>query len=342
MAEILRYVNTASTAGGDGTTNGTAGATRAYATLAEAEANEQAAFSGDYLKILCDGSTNDTVVSFNGSTFASAADYIQVEANTGNEALKTGIDASRYQITGADTATIDVLDDNIRFVNLQITPSGSGWGIGLNTLSASNDIRVSGCYFTFITSMSTARGILNSTEDVDDMIIENCVFFDLYDGILVGAGSYLFYNNDVFDCTSDGIEFDLGSTYTIKNSNFGNNGTDIDSAGTATAVQYNCADDDLDTIFSESTNQQPLSSSWGNEKTAVTTGDFTAIAGGNIEGNGVGPSTDSTVPTTDIDGTTRSGTTCDIGCDEIAGAASGGDFPAWLKNKSVKFHYTRR
>jgi hypothetical protein len=33
---ITRYVNTASSAGGDGTTNGTAGATRAYATLREA------------------------------------------------------------------------------------------------------------------------------------------------------------------------------------------------------------------------------------------------------------------------------------------------------------------
>ena len=37
MASIIRYVNTASTAGGDGTTNNTSGATRAYATLAAAE-----------------------------------------------------------------------------------------------------------------------------------------------------------------------------------------------------------------------------------------------------------------------------------------------------------------
>ncbi len=33
-------------------------------------------------------------------------------------------------------------------------------------------------------------------------------------------------------------------------------------------------------------------------------------------GAGVGPSSDSVVPTDDVDGDTRSGTTCDLGFDE--------------------------
>ena len=46
MARTIRYVNTASTAGGDGTTNATAGANRAYASLEEAVQTEGADITG--------------------------------------------------------------------------------------------------------------------------------------------------------------------------------------------------------------------------------------------------------------------------------------------------------
>ena len=57
-----RYVNTASTAGGDGTTNGTAGATRAYATLAAAISAEATNLvtADVVLRIYCAGTTADS------------------------------------------------------------------------------------------------------------------------------------------------------------------------------------------------------------------------------------------------------------------------------------------
>lgn len=54
-----RYVNTASTAGGDGTTNATSGANRAWADLAEA-ANGLGASLSTPIDLYCEGSTADT------------------------------------------------------------------------------------------------------------------------------------------------------------------------------------------------------------------------------------------------------------------------------------------
>lgn len=43
-----------------------------------------------------------------------------------------------------------------------------------------------------------------------------------------------------------------------------------------------------------------------------------------LQGGGIGPASEGEVPTTDIDGDTRSGTTTDIGCDVIASATAAG------------------
>ena len=47
-----RYINTASTAGGDGTTNATSGANRAYASFAEWEAARQASLT-EVEEVIC-------------------------------------------------------------------------------------------------------------------------------------------------------------------------------------------------------------------------------------------------------------------------------------------------
>lgn len=65
MAQVIRYVNTASSAGGDGTTNNTSGATRAFSTLREAIDAIGTSISGyvgagNYLTIYCQGSAADT------------------------------------------------------------------------------------------------------------------------------------------------------------------------------------------------------------------------------------------------------------------------------------------
>ena len=85
---MLRYVNTASTAGGDGTTNATSGANRAYASLAAWEAAEQADLTSltEIAEVRCCGTAADTTaVSVDGWT-TSASYYIWIRGNEGDAA----------------------------------------------------------------------------------------------------------------------------------------------------------------------------------------------------------------------------------------------------------------
>src|SRR5690554_6305228 len=77
---ITRYVNTASSPGGDGTTNATTGDNRAFASLNEAEAAIPASIA-DWYDIVCEGQDADSAaVDFAGTT-TSASNYVQVRTD---------------------------------------------------------------------------------------------------------------------------------------------------------------------------------------------------------------------------------------------------------------------
>jgi hypothetical protein len=108
----------------------------------------------------------------------------------------------------------------------------------------------------------------------------------------------------------------------IKNSAIFNCDDDyIENGGAPASVTFDyCATDD-----GEGTNSvSPSGGSWTNEFSDPGNGDFTLLNTGNLYGAGVGPGTDASVPAADIDGDSRSGSTCDIGVDEYV-AASGTD-----------------
>lgn len=73
-----RYVNTGSTAGGDGTTNNTSGSTRAYAT--RNEALTALGNLSEQTTIYCTGSTDDTVpcVQADLNFTTTAANYLSI------------------------------------------------------------------------------------------------------------------------------------------------------------------------------------------------------------------------------------------------------------------------
>lgn len=77
MATIIRYVNTASTPGGDGTTNATAGANRAYASLSAAEAALRQNLTG----VTCDIADPDgnNTIALDIRCTGTAADTTRVE-----------------------------------------------------------------------------------------------------------------------------------------------------------------------------------------------------------------------------------------------------------------------
>lgn len=118
---VTRYLNTASTAGGDGTTNATAGANRAYHTLSAALAaiaTEFANFvtSDVQVDLLCEGGADTATVTTPAIT-TDATRFLRVKANTGQEALPTGWSTSRYRLS-CNTTPLN-MGTNIKFMRVE-------------------------------------------------------------------------------------------------------------------------------------------------------------------------------------------------------------------------------
>lgn len=325
MAEIIRYVDPDVSGGlGDGTSWADA-----YASLTVWEAAESTDLvsADDWHHVYCRasaGSVDNSLVLI-AAWVTDATHYILVEAAAGDEALKTSYSASRYRLEVTDDRCLEIFEDYTRIKSIQIkaiydTANFLGAIFFRSPSPASNDMWVDNC------RVETSGGGVYYGSFCDDAnanikmrnnIFNNCerwaVSFNQFTTLE-------FYNNIIYNPNFQGVLLNGDGDADIKNNSIFETTDDVSNASTGTVtVQYNCADDDLNTEFTETTNVQPSGSDPDNEYSDPAAGDFTAITGGNIENNGVGPSTDSNVPTTDIDGTVRSGTTCDIGADEIAG-----------------------
>lgn len=128
--QVVRYVNTASSAGGDGTTNATAGANRAYASLNEAVNAEKSAFNSTNtrLTIYCEGSAADTAgVDFTGYA-SNASRYVEVVAD--QSVRHDGKwNTSKYRLEVTDGTPVWIATNGVRLVGLQIrliTSLGNG------------------------------------------------------------------------------------------------------------------------------------------------------------------------------------------------------------------------
>lgn len=144
----IRYVNTASTPGGAGTTNATAGADRAYATLAEALDAEQGDLTGTgVLEIRCCGTSPDTapveIAAANWTT--TAADYIWIRGNedepNGRSFLARWSDA-HYRLTPAinELAALAVYVPYTRLTGFQVQQMhDEGWGTLLVSTGVDGD-----------------------------------------------------------------------------------------------------------------------------------------------------------------------------------------------------------
>jgi hypothetical protein len=146
---------------------------------------------------------------------------------------------------------------------------------------------VKGCaVYDFTFGAVACRGITgaNATADIYNNVVINC-----YNGIYRASGTIKAVNNIVQDANTDYTgTFAAGSDYNIDEDGTAPGGNSV----TATLTFNNKAGDDFH----------------------LASGDTDAI------GAGIGPSSDASVPTLDVDGDTRSGTTCDIGFDESVSA----------------------
>lgn len=332
----IRYVNTASTAGGDGTTNATTGANRAYATLQEAETALQAVLTED-MEILCSGATADARTTFDGWTPGSFRIY--VKGNTGDSAgAHAGVyDTNKYRLTAASGTlpTLEVIEDNVTLSRIQIVTThvdgvttGRIGQTGLGFVADSLILKGPG-------TTSTSQGIACGNNLNTNVKVKNCIVYDFVIGIYVrqeaaGAGDSFIVNNTVHSCGTGirGQDNTSAATYiqAWNNLSVGNTSdwVDTNSGFDQTNSGYNA--------YRNTSTACPGSTDI-NLSTYVDADIFVDAANDNfhltssgsayslIDNDGVGPASNSEVTSADIDGNTRSGTTTSIGADIVVSSS---------------------
>lgn len=275
---ITRYVNTASTAGGDGTTNGTVGATRAFASLGEAVRSLPNPLV-DAVTIYCDGSggaDTDPPVQADFDFATSAANYLLI--TTQGAARHTGVwvDTNpyyRFKVTNRNGIYNNVPSHyRIDGIQGQVTVNDGGSYDGFKSANGNQtavdiDNRVSACILKGVVTSGSLTGFQTRFPDAAGSgrtVVENCVAVNCTTGftndfsIAQGGLPGEFYNctaancnfgyvdnADMFvqDClaTNCGIGF-VGSFYAASNYNAEDDGNGAPGANSHTLQTFSFVD----------------------------------------------------------------------------------------------------
>ena len=316
---IKHFVNTGSTAGGTGLTNATTGTDRAYASASEWEAAEATDLTAsfDIQEVYMSGVVADTALTILGRT-TSAAYKLRVFGDNDTGIFST----SHHRIAGAGDSFIvtDAYADLYRMQANKTAASGydgitinSSGIVNLYDVIAKDDTRTTGQqYLSGIAHKGT--GVVNAfnTQALDfygnsgaeciGFMVSGATTFNIYNSISAGN------NFGIGGFTSGGVIAAINSAF--------NNNTEL-FGGSATETLDYCA-----STSGTGTNSVTITT-WADEFVDSANHDYHLVASGALEGQGVGPATDANVPSPDVDGDARSGTTCDIGIDEYVAGGGG-------------------
>ena len=336
-ATIERYVNTASSAGGNGTTNATSGANRAYPSCAAWTAAEATNISvtNDIHKVHFEGSSADTseCVLIGWTTSSTAYIWMITDAGVRHQGLWS-TSAYRLEPTG-DTNSLVLFTgaNHVRVEGMQIGGSGTDSdNIIVSVIqSASVDVRISHSIIRSTRSGTGQTGLYVSLDlNGGNVRVWNSVIYGL-DGsgsfgvkVYDGSTTIDFWNVTIADSTT-GIDLDAGFATPqgrAQNVLFYNNTTD--ASGTFLAgTDYNAAD-------SGSIGYTVTGGGNSHDRVSQT---FTFVNAGSNDyhlqsGDGGAKNFGLTDPSSglfsdDIDLVSRSGT-WDIGADEETGGGGGG------------------
>jgi hypothetical protein len=310
---ITRYVNTASTAGGNGTTNDTAGANRAYASLFAANAALNAAKVSDDLTIMCCGTAADTTAVSIGTLVTNLALYtVTIKGNPDHVAGKHRgyLSDSHYRIVtnvGSEKClSLLGAGKKINVDGIQLVGTSTyNWCLMMYDLAS--------CTISNCIGVTTYRGA-EITGSVP-VIFKNCVISSGSNvGILNSMGTFNVYNTLL-----RGFNRPISGGVIVKNCIAFGSSLEM----TAGTIDY-CATD-------HGSGSHPISvSSWADQfynANYIADVDFRLKTTSVLINAGVGPALDANIPTTDIIAHERSGNTTTVGPFEYWNGYIPGAFP---------------
>ena len=342
MAEQQAFIDASVASGGAGTE------VDPYGSASEWESNEQTnlVIDGDTHKAFATGGIDGTAFTIS-SWGTDSTHFVELTSKSGDD--PSGVfDSSKYFLDGGTGlgATLAINDDNTKLTAIQFRRDGPGAVssqrscVNIAAQAAGNTHDIERCVFLSIAAAAPAQKVAITTSDSDTVLtIKNNVFYDFDDtgddAIDIAAqtaGTAKIINNTMQNCTV-GIT-GLGNTKIVNNV-FQNCGTDVSGTVDTGNSGNNLSDAASGLPGSNNVHSSTLTFlDAANDDFHLDSGDSDAI------GAGVGPSSDSDVLTTDVDGDTRTGTTCDIGYDEFV-AAGGGPVYQSIKHKYLRTLLTR-
>ncbi|SFK74535.1 hypothetical protein SAMN05216302_101438 [Nitrosomonas aestuarii] len=347
-----RYVDTASS-GGDGTTREHSGATAAYASLSACLAAEATTLS-DHIVIRCAGSADDAVAaSITGwtpgaYTITIAGDRGEDDSSGGgdngsgfdNDGFYDGnfsFSDSHYALKqSSDFTLLSVTEENVIIDGIQVhAGKASSGAIGIS--AGYSDTIVKNCRV----GCPSGTAILvsgSSFRSYPQEISNNIVYSGGNTGIFLARATNAadkttnVYNNTIYDCGT-GVDLsssdNTGDTWNIKNNVVFNCITEyagLNSTNSTINATHNAgegsapAGHDSNWITLNATLTDDLTDP--ENASGESADDLRPVASGNLDGAGIGNSTDSNSPTVDIIGNSRDGSAPSIGAFELLSGAS--------------------
>lgn len=308
---ITRYVNTASSAGGDGTTNDTSGSHRAFVSLWEGKEWFMSNPASDHIEFLCCGVSADRGVGF-GQITTDPSYYVYIKGNSNVPSGRhPGYWSDRHyriadDLTGSFQYTLRIADSCSRVVIID----------GIQIYQYADDTDKHAIMLESGLDGSTVKNcIIKSDEksgqginiDGEKWRVKNSIISKV--GTANKAGIYSECDTVISNCVvegfSNGIYRSSGSCKTINCSVFNN---DDDFNGTMTIDH--CASDDGD-------GTNPVSvTTWSQQfqnSNFVADVDFRLDSNSELIDQGIGPVSDSDVPQDSITSAYRHGPLCDVG-----------------------------
>jgi len=266
------------------------------------------------------GTADTTPVVIDGWT-TTESDYIEIIAYSGDEAVKTGIDTSRYRlhITANDNHSIDILEDWVHVRNLQFKVTQ---GVNTNVASilyfesssANSTCKVDSCYFQIVgTDGSSKKSAIGVADENFTVKIYNCIFYgNLFGRFTAWVNSGVI---NIYNCSARGFGYAANSIYifagtlSVVNTAVFNNNTNNFGAGVS--VDHCASDTDTGT---NNVVESGGGADWTDDFVDAANGDFTLKSTSNLVGSGT-DDPGSGLYSDDIDGVART-STWDVGADE--------------------------